>query len=149
LWGGSEIDATSYSGADASVVASLANATGEAAGDTYDSIENLIGSIYGDGLNGNGFDNTVRGGSGEDTIKGYAGQDRLYGDADADTLIGGSGADDLVGGAGSDTASYLGATAAVTANLTDPGLNKGDAAGDTSGNRRNGKGQRSAAGQRV
>ena len=46
-------------------------------------------------------------------------------------LIGGAGADALTGGAGIDTASYATSTVAVTANLTTPASNTGDAAGDT------------------
>jgi len=64
----------------------------------------------------------VRGSSFNDTLTG-SGNSMLEGGAGADTLNGVNG--------GSDTASYEHATAAVTVNLLNPGLNTGDAAGDT------------------
>ena len=51
-------------------------------------------------------------------ITGNAGDNRLAGGDGNDTLNGGAGDDLLEGGAGTDTASYLGAAAAVTARLT-------------------------------
>jgi Ca2+-binding RTX toxin-like protein len=134
LDGGAGTDTASYAGASSGVVASLANCainTEDAAGDTYNSIENLTGSDKGDALNGNSGANVIRGASGNDTIKGYAGADQLYGDAEGDTLIGGAGADALDGGNGNDTASYLGAAVAVIASLANSAINTGDAAGDT------------------
>ena len=96
--------------------------TGDAAGDTYSSIENLIGGSAADTLTGDANANVLNGGAGTDNLSG--------GDGD-DILIGGAGADVLNGGTGSDTASYATSTTAVTANLTTPGSNLGDAAGDT------------------
>ncbi|HET7805250.1 MAG TPA: cadherin-like domain-containing protein [Pseudolabrys sp.] len=64
----------------------------------------------------------VRGSAFNDTLSG-SGSSVLEGGAGADTLNGTIG--------GSDTASYEHATAAVTVNLLDPGLNTGVAAGDT------------------
>ncbi len=103
------VDTVSYADQPGSlgVVANLANPkknTGYAAGDTYSSIENLIGTSRADALTGDAGDNI---------------------------LEGGRGADKLDGGAGFDTASYVGAASGVTANLTNPKLNTGDAAGDT------------------
>jgi Ca2+-binding RTX toxin-like protein len=97
-------------------VASLLNGSnnkGDAAGDTYLSIENLTGSQYRDVLSGNAGSNVIDGGAGDDV------------------LIGWQGADVLVGGSGLDTASYLNSAAGVSANLAGPGANTGDAAGDT------------------
>ena len=137
LQGSFGADTASYATAGTGVIASLANAainTGDAAGDTYTSIERLIGSSFDDALNGTNGVNRISGAAGNDTIKGYAGNDTLYGDAGDDTLIGGVGADELFGdidGAGSDTASYLGATAGVIASLANSAINSGDAAGDT------------------
>jgi serralysin len=116
LAGGGGTDTASYSTAAAGVTASLATPagnTGDAAGDTYDSIENLVGSAFADSLTGDGNANGLDGGSGNDI------------------LTGGAGADALSGGAGTDTASYATAIAGVKANLAAPAGNTGDAAGDT------------------
>jgi Ca2+-binding RTX toxin-like protein len=134
LQGGYGADTASYASAATGVIASLANSainTGDAAGDTYTSIERLIGSGFDDALNGTNGVNRISGAAGNDAIKGYGGNDTLYGDAGDDTLIGGVGADELFGGAGSDTASYLGATEGVIASLANSAINSGDAAGDT------------------
>ena len=134
LSGGAGSDFASYAGAAAGVVVSLANPainTGDAAGDTYNSVENLIGSGFNDTLNGTNSVNDIRGDAGNDAIKGYDGDDKLYGQDGNDTLIGGTGADYLSGGTGSDTASYAGATAKVIVSLANPAINSGDAAGDT------------------
>ena len=79
--------------------------------------------------------NTI--GAGTDTIsnfeavRGSAYNDTLTGNGNS-VLEGGPGADQLIGQPnGSDTASYVHAMASVTVNLLNPGLNAGDAAGDT------------------
>lgn len=117
LDGGAGFDFASYTSALSGLLASLASSagnTGEAAGDTYISIEGLIGSAFNDTLIGNTAKNTLRGGEGNDT------------------LIGGLGADILDGGNGSgDYASYINATAGLTVSLASPGSNTGEAAGDT------------------
>ncbi|NDP59691.1 MAG: calcium-binding protein, partial [Oxalobacteraceae bacterium] len=107
LIGGAGNDTASYAGAQASVQVSLDNPasnTGDAAGDTFDSIENLTGS---------GFN------------------DVLIGDAGDNVLEGGAGADVLDGGAGNDTASYAHSSGAVQVDLSGLLANSGtDAAGD-------------------
>ncbi len=117
LDGGDGIDTASYAGSGVGVTANLLdetlNADGEATGDTFTSIENLRGSALGD------------------TLTGDAGANRLEGLAGNDTLFGGAGADALDGGDGVDTASYAGASAAVTINLTSGVGSGGDAEGDT------------------
>src|SRR3954451_5258450 len=107
LDGGAGFDFAGYQNAAAGVTASLAipaGNTGEAAGDTYTSIEGLIGSIF---------------------------NDTLVGDANNNELRGGSGADALDGGGGFDFAGYQNAGTAVIASLANPATNTGDAAGDT------------------
>jgi Ca2+-binding RTX toxin-like protein len=116
LDGGDGIDTASYAHAKSGGTASLANSsvnTGDAAGDTYANIENLAGSAF------------------NDVLIGDAGANGLTGGAGNDILVGGAGADALDGGAGIDTASYENAQVAVTAELSNPAMNLGDAVGDT------------------
>jgi Ca2+-binding RTX toxin-like protein len=49
--------------------------TGDAAGDTYTAIENLLGSAFADTLGGDGNANVIEGGAGNDTLTGNAGND--------------------------------------------------------------------------
>src|SRR5262245_22990882 len=100
-------DFASYFSAFAAVTANLStpsNNTGVAVGDTYTSIEGLIGSAF---------------------------NDTLTGDSGSNFLRGGLGADILNGGAGSDWADYFDATTGVTVDLGNPANNTGEAAGDT------------------
>ncbi|AOF89635.1 M10 family metallopeptidase [Sinorhizobium sp. RAC02] len=81
LIGGSGVDTASYADAIASVRASLANPsinTGDAGGDTYSSIENLLGSAFNDRLIGNSGINKIAGGKGNDTLTGGGGADAFY-----------------------------------------------------------------------
>jgi serralysin len=96
LFGGINNDAASYAHAGSGLLANLTNPgvnTGDAAGDTYTSIENLTGSAFADTLTGNGANNSLAGGKGADTLSGGGG---------ADWLIGGLGQDAMTGGPGSD-----------------------------------------------
>lgn len=118
LIGGTGVNSASYEHAAAAVIASLDNAainTGDALGDTYVQIQNLVGSNFNDTLIGDANDNTINGGVGDDLLEGMAGNDTLN------------------GGIGTDTATYLHASASVAASLT-TGLfgftSAGDAAGD-------------------
>src|SRR5262245_21208510 len=80
-------DTVSYADASYAVRADLGNPatnTGDAAGDTYTSIENLTGSDFGDWLFGNSSVNALSGGLGNDFLDGKGG---------ADTMIGGAGND--------------------------------------------------------
>ncbi|HEX5498688.1 MAG TPA: calcium-binding protein, partial [Thermomicrobiales bacterium] len=185
LEGGGGLDFADYRGStngipDGAVTANLADPTqntGSAAGDTYVSIEGLIGSNLNDTLIGDAGNNSLRGGLGADHLDGGAGfdfaeyfnstegltvnlatpanntgeasgdtftsiegilgsqfNDTLVGDAGDNVLIGAGGGDVLNGGpGGTDTASYQygSVSRGVTASLAAPGINTGDAAGDT------------------
>ena len=72
------------------------NNTGDAAGDTYKGIQNLLGSAFDDGLTGDGKANVLTGGAGIDTLSGGGGNDKLIGGPGADILNGGAGKDQFV-----------------------------------------------------
>jgi hypothetical protein len=74
-----------------------------AAGDTFNLVEKLVGSNYGDVFRGNTFSNTFDGGKGDDWLFGQGGEDTLIGNLGDDHLDGGWGADLLIGGDGIDT----------------------------------------------
>jgi hypothetical protein len=96
-----------YSGSRLGVSASLAQHAGhlgDAEGDTYDTIENLIGSIK---------------------------ADTLEGDDSTNLLIGGAGADVLKGNGGTDTVDYSGSSSGVSVSIADNNNHFGDAEGDT------------------
>lgn len=107
-WGGAEglggadgTDSLSYENAASAVKASLTTGgtLGDAAGDTYQSIENLTGSSYADELQGDDANNWLQGKAGDDRL--------LYS----------KGHDTLDGGAGVDTVDYSSVSSGVSANL--------------------------------
>ena len=107
LDGGAGNDTADYLNASDGLTVDLANAgnnTGDAAGDTFTSIEFVRGSDF---------------------------NDVLRGDSNNNQLDGAGGADVLDGGDGLDYAWYNSAEAGLTASLADPGSNTGDAAGDS------------------
>ena len=143
LNGGTGSDWAQYLTATSAISANLLlgiGLIGEAAGDTFISIENLAGSAFADHLIGDDGRNIFLGGNGADTIEGNGGNDMLRGEAGADillaglgddTLIGAAGADQLDGGGGRDWADYSESSAAVDVSLTRGTGIGGDAEGDT------------------
>ena len=112
---------------------------GTGSGDTYFSIENLIGSndridrfIGTHAANhfiGNGGGDVFTGGGGNDTLDGGADGDILKGGAGDDLLFGGSEQDALHGGKGTDTVSYITSAAGVRVDLSTGLGSRGDAEG--------------------
>ncbi|KQS59402.1 hypothetical protein ASG39_19015 [Rhizobium sp. Leaf371] len=133
LNGNGGIDTASYVTAAAAIAITLATGaqTGDAAGDTLNSIEIITGSSYGDTITGDAGNDVFNGGNGNDILTGGTGSDTLNGDAGNDLLTGGSGADILNGGSGTDTASYASSSTAVSINLVTGVHTGGDAEGDT------------------
>jgi Ca2+-binding RTX toxin-like protein len=91
--GGGGEDTVSYLDAGGALIVDLGNGIGTkgaALGDTYTSIENVLGGAGNDKLTGSTDDNLFYGG---------AGNDKLIGAEGSDTLIGGTGADTIWGDA--------------------------------------------------
>jgi Ca2+-binding RTX toxin-like protein len=133
MTGGTGNDTVTYENSDAAVTVNLTANTasgGHAQGDTFVTVEHVIGSAFADNVTGTTASNSLFGGKGNDVLSGAAGNDRLYGGDGDDQLVGGAGADFIHGGDGVDAVTYGAAAAAVTASLIDVSLNKGEAAGD-------------------
>ena len=136
LHGGGGIDFADYSTATGMVLANLltpGHNLGEAAGDSYSSVEGLIGSGFGDVLRIADGGGSIWALGGDDYLFGGNGVDDLHGQDGLDHLGGGTGADLLDGGDGIDFANYSLAAGMVLANLLTPGDNLGEAAGDSYG----------------
>ncbi len=130
--GGAGTDFASYLNAATGVTARLDFAglnTGDAAGDTYVSVEGLNGSEFGDFLVGDTGFNNLAGQGGDDYLAGVGSNDTIRGGNGNDQFWGGEGADRLEGGNGYDIARYDFAASGVVARL-DGGANAGEAAGD-------------------
>ena len=80
-------------------MATPANSKGNAAGDTFTSIERIVGSVTDDTITGNKDDNILSGHWGNDTIKGGGGDDIIYGGRGQDELRGDAGDDKIHGAA--------------------------------------------------
>lgn len=112
--GNQGIDFVDYSASSAGVNVNLTTnvgSGGDAAGDTYQGLDGIIGSAFDDTLIGydgfstnpaDPFTNVIYGNAGNDVIDGRGGDDSLYGGADNDTVIGGGGNDLMTGDAGND-----------------------------------------------
>ncbi|MBE1293300.1 MAG: hypothetical protein GJ677_12490 [Rhodobacteraceae bacterium] len=142
--GGNGQDTVSYWGHSIGMTVNLTTGA-NSGGDTYDSIEHVLGSnvandkIYGSSvanhLDGAGGSDIIYGYDGNDSLEGETGNDRLYGGSGNDRLIGGSGNDylrdesgiDLFdGGAGNDTVAYYGHKSGVSVNLLTGENSSGD-----------------------
>jgi Ca2+-binding RTX toxin-like protein len=106
LYGSFGVDTASYAHSSAAVHIDFSNGTasgGDAEGDHFDSIENLVGSAFNDTINGAGLAMAVAGGAGDDvlsnatTLDGGDGNDVLSGGVQLD---GGAGDDVLTGATG-------------------------------------------------
>lgn len=134
LDGGAGVDTVSYAGSRGSLRVDLEFShinTNIAAGDTYQSIENLIGSQGFDNLRGGFGDNVIFGDRNVDYIFGRRGNDTLDGGIGDDVLLGGLGADVLIGGQHRDRAQYSESLVGVRVDLANPERNTGEAAGDS------------------
>jgi len=108
--GGDGVDFAVYTGSGAGVSVNLETGDasgGHAAGDTFDSIEYVIGSSFADTIIGNGFGNVIEGGAGADTLD---------------------------GGNGMDAVSYANSSGGVVVDLVNPTASGGDAEGDVISN---------------
>lgn len=110
IFGGSGFDVLTYDSSSAAVNVSLltgAASGGSASGDTFAQIESLVGSRYGDVLEGSDSGiNALDGGKGNDTLRGHGGFDLLEGGRGNDVLDGGTGVDALWGEQGADRFVY-------------------------------------------
>ena len=120
LIGGAGIDTASYQSATAGVTVSLVIAVAQntlgAGIDTLATLENLIGSAYGDTLTGSSLANVLTGLGGNDSLNGGTGADTMRGGTGSDTYFVDSAGDvvDETGGNGTDLVQ-----SAVTFNLSD------------------------------
>jgi VCBS repeat-containing protein len=98
MHGGIGSDTASYAGSTEPVSASLTTggAVGDAAGDTYFSIENLTGGDGNDALAGDISANTLIGGAGEDSLRGNGGNDIIFANQGSDILASGGSGNDTI-----------------------------------------------------
>jgi CSLREA domain-containing protein len=141
LNGSGGLDTAAYTTSTAAITASIAAQTATGQGtDTYTGIEGVLGSAFSDSLTGDANDNRLDGAGGVDTVtfaaaagavsanlatdsaSGDGGDalpnvENLIGSPQDDLLTGDAASNVLDGAAGNDTASFAGATAAITASL--------------------------------
>ena len=89
LDGGADFDIAYYKNATSAVALNLATGGtfGEAAGDTYSSVEQAVGTFFADTLSGDSGRNGLSGGAGDDTLIGNGGDDVLFGSSGDDTFV--------------------------------------------------------------
>ncbi|MFE0753850.1 beta strand repeat-containing protein [Inquilinus sp. NPDC058860] len=112
LTGGAGIDTVSYAGSSAGVTVDLATGAasgGDAAGDSFSGIEQLLGSASNDVLTGDVGANTLWGMAGDDVLTGGAGADVLKGGAGNDRFVYTAIGDSTVAAAGRDVISNFAA----------------------------------------
>ena len=116
--GTGERDAADYQSASTGVTLNLATGGtgGEAAGDTFSSIEFVYGSSSADVITGDDAINRLVGNAGDDSLDGGKGNDYLLGGLGTDTMTGGAGDDVFVfdGAFGNDTITDFAAGAGRT-----------------------------------
>ena len=131
LNGGNGFDYVTYNGSSpVSLNLTTGIHTGDAAGDSFTSIEAYQLTFGDDSFVGSAADETVVATDGNDVLDGMGGADTLSGGFGNDVLIGGSGGDTLFGDDGFDTASYAAAGGSVSI-LLNINSHTGDALGDT------------------
>ncbi|WP_112310929.1 calcium-binding protein [Pseudogemmobacter bohemicus] len=104
--------------------------TGDAAGDRFNGVEAVAGTLFSDQISGDNFGNSISGMAGNDTLFGRGGNDTLNGGDGDDMLHGGPGADSFIGGAGYDLVFYWDSPVGLSIDMVLWMLSTGDAAGD-------------------
>ncbi len=134
LEGGDGFDVASYASATERVSVRFDNPSkneGAALGDSYSSIEAVIGSNHNDYLRGDySVDNHFEGLGGDDIFLGLSGSNSLFGGEGDDRFYSGKGPDLMDGGADEDTVFYASSTTGVLADLQDGVGRFGFAEGD-------------------
>jgi Ca2+-binding RTX toxin-like protein len=102
--GGAGSNTANYGGSARSISLNLATGGtgGDAAGDTYDNIQNVTGGSGANYITGDRGANVLKGGGDRDYLEGGEGTDTLYGDEGNDNLFAGDGNDKVFGGSGDD-----------------------------------------------
>ena len=133
LDGGSGSDTVEYLDSVAAISVNLKagiGSGGDAQGDQFRDIENVVGSWNDDTIVGNAATNFLDEYAGDDLLFGGEGGDTLDGGFGDDTLEGEADADVIFGSAGVDTASYATSDAGVEVNLATGLVAGGHAQGD-------------------
>ncbi|KQP15541.1 hypothetical protein ASF26_17125 [Methylobacterium sp. Leaf93] len=118
LYGRSGIDTASYVHSQFGVTVDLLLGTasgGDAEGDTFRGMENLIGSKLADSLTGDDEANTLNGNGGGDSLSGMDGDDRLVVSDTPTSIDGGAGKDVLIAMGGGSVSLTQGAFTGVEA----------------------------------